>query len=366
MQFIDLQSQLNSIRSEIEARIKTVLDHGQFIMGPEVYELEEKLADYVGVKHCVSCGNGTDALQLSLMAMGVGPGDIVFTTAFSFFATAEVIPLVGAKPYFVDIDSDTYNICPASLEKAIKRAQKNDDGVCKAVIAVDMFGLPANYPLLTEICKRYGLYLIEDAAQGFGGAIENEYCGSFGDIATTSFFPAKPLGCYGDGGAIFTDNDQFAQLCRSLRLHGKGSHKYENVRIGLNSRLDTVQAAILLEKFIHFETEIKARQTVAEIYSKEFKTNYKIPNVPSGYRSAWAQYSLQADDRQFTLEKLSQNKVPCGIYYPVALNEQEPFIDSLSLITPNAQQACEKVFSLPMHPYLSENEQYSIIKAITE
>ena len=252
MEFIDLKSQLAHMRTKIDARIKKVLDHGQFIMGPEVFELEEKLADYVGVKHCISCANGTDALQLSLMALGVGKGDIVFTTAFSFFATAEVIPLVGATPYFVDIDIDTYNLCPKSLESAILAARESQKGTPRAVIAVDMFGLPANYLKIQKVCDKYDLKLIEDSAQGFGGVINGEKAGSFGSLATTSFFPAKPLGCFGDGGAIFTNDDALADICQSLRVHGKGKHKYHNARIGLNSRLDTLQAAVLLEKLAHF------------------------------------------------------------------------------------------------------------------
>jgi dTDP-4-amino-4,6-dideoxygalactose transaminase len=264
MDFIDLASQLQFMRSAIDKRIGTVLNHGQFILGPEVTELEQKLAEYVGVKHCITCANGTDALQIALMSQNIGQGDIVFTTSFSFFATAEVISLVGATPYFVDIDPKTYNVCPQSLASAIKDVKESKQGNPRAVIAVDLFGLPANYIDLETLCKANQLFLIEDAAQGFGGAINGQKAGSFGDIATTSFFPAKPLGCYGDGGAIFTNSEEIADLAKSIRVHGKGSHKYENIRIGLNSRLDTIQAAILLEKLEWFPKELEHRQTIVK------------------------------------------------------------------------------------------------------
>ncbi|WP_416305789.1 DegT/DnrJ/EryC1/StrS family aminotransferase [Neptunicella sp. SCSIO 80796] len=350
MQFIDLQSQLAHIRPAIDARIKKVLDHGQFIMGPEVFELEEKLADYVGVKRCISCANGTDALQLALMALGIGPGDTVITTAFSFFSTAEVIPLVGATPYFVDINPDTYNLCPSELQKGIAEAKAQGLSP-KAVITVDMFGLPANYPAIENICQEHNLYLIEDAAQGFGGSINGKKAGCFGDIATTSFFPAKPLGCYGDGGAIFTNNDNLASLCDSMRVHGKGQHKYENIRIGMNSRLDTIQAAILLEKLEHFTAELNIRQQIAEQYNQQLAGQFKTPVVTSGYQSAWAQYTVQAktENRDYWIDKLKRQGIPTAVYYPIGLNRQKAMECYSGLATPNTNLACESVFSLPMH-----------------
>ena len=265
MEFIDLQAQYQHLKTRIDKRIAKVLDHGKYIMGPEVQELEEKLADYVGVKHAISCANGTDALQLCLMTLDIKAGDAVFCPTFTFFASAEVIAFAGATPVFVDSDERTFNICPVDLEKRIKAVISEGKLNLKAIIAVDLFGLPANYPELERIAQKYGLKLIEDAAQGFGGDINGQRAGSFGDIATTSFFPAKPLGCYGDGGAIFTNNDEYAELIRSYRVHGKGKDKYDNVRVGINSRLDTVQAAILLEKLIEFPTELIKRQRAAEI-----------------------------------------------------------------------------------------------------
>lgn len=366
MEFIDLKSQLSLMRSNIDTRIKKVLDHGKFIMGPEVYELEEKLAEYVGVSHCISCANGTDALQISLMALGIGRDDIVFTTSFSFFATAEVIPLVGATPYFVDIDPETYNLCPISLRNAIIESKLQGRSP-KAVITVDMFGLPANYVEIQLICDEFKLHLIEDGAQGFGGQYNDRRAGSFGDIATTSFFPAKPLGCYGDGGAIFTDDDKLAETCRSLRVHGKGSDKYCNQRIGLNSRLDTLQAAILLEKFAHFDNELLARQKLSDWYQYQLSDLFSTPKTPSNTKSAWAQYTVQCETReqvQKVRELLSQYGVPTAIYYPIPLNEQSALIGCLSAETPNTKVACKSVFSLPMHGYMDEQTLKIIERAI--
>ena len=367
MEFFDLKGQLSSIRPAIDARIKKVLDHGQFIMGPEVDELEEKLAAYVGVKHCISCANGTDALQISLMSLGIKRGDIVFTSAFSFVATAEVIPLVGATPFFADIDPNTYNLCPASLECAIKQSIAEGLGIPKAVIAVDMFGLPANYPALQVVCDKYDLFLIADGAQSFGASIGNKRCGSFGNISTTSFFPSKPLGCYGDGGAIFTQSDELAEICRSIRAHGKGSHKYENIRIGLNSRLDTMQAAVLLEKLVHFPKELKSRHAIAEYYSNKLATKFYIPEIPMNYISSWAQYSLRDKKGQRThyQQALNKENLPSAIYYPKGLNKQPAMACSFSLPTLITDQYCEHVFSLPMHAYLSFSDTDRFIAVLT-
>lgn len=356
------------MRDNINLRIEKVLDHGKFIMGPEVAELEEKLADYVGVSHCISCANGTDALQLSLMALGIGPGDIVFTTAFSFFATAEVIPLTGALPYFVDIDLATYNICPDSLENAIQDSLAIDKGTPKAVIAVDMFGLPANYSALQTLCNKYGLFLIEDGAQSFGASIGEQKCGGFGDIATTSFFPAKPLGCYGDGGAIFTNNDELASLSKSLRIHGKGADKYHNERIGLNSRLDTLQAAILLEKLLFLDRERVQKKALADRYNASLPEHCIPPIISDHYVSAWAQYTLLVKNtgRDLAQAKLKSMHIPSAIYYPKPLNEQRAFNCMLSTPTPNTIEACSNVFSLPMHAYMSAQEKDKMLGALAE
>lgn len=365
MQFIDLQAQYQHLKQRIDKRIQDVLDHGNYIMGPEVQELEEELAAYVGVKHAITCANGTDALQLCMMLLEIKPGDAVFCPTFTFFATAEVIALAGATPVFVDSDPNTFNICPKSLELRIKETIKENKIVPKAIIAVDLFGLPANYPELEVIAKTYNLKLIEDAAQGFGGSINGRKAGSFGDMATTSFFPAKPLGCYGDGGAIFTNNDEYAELLRSYRVHGKGKDKYDNVRIGLNSRLDTLQAAILLEKLAAFPQELINRNNAALEYSKYMKTRYKIPSVPPGYVSSWAQYTLQSEKRDAVMEEYKCKSVPTMIYYGTCMHQQTAFT-RVSLIQesfPVAEGLSKQVFSLPMHGYL---DVQAVIKKIAQ
>ena len=370
MQFIDLKAQYNSVKEKIDGRIAKVLDHGAYIMGPEVYELEEKLADYVGVKHCISCANGTDALQLALMAMGIGPGDAVYTTSFTFFATGEAISIVGATPIFVDIDADTYNISSESLIAAIKDEALNEGLNPKAVIAVDLFGQPANYPALEKIAKEHSLYLIEDAAQGFGGSIEDKRACNFGDIATTSFFPAKPLGCYGDGGALFTNNDEIAELLQSLRVHGKGADKYDNVRIGMNSRMDTIQAAILLEKLEIFPWELEQRNLIAERYTSVLNDKFKTPKVPVGYGSSWAQYTLLLDekaDRTSFQTRLKDGGIPTMVYYPIPLHRQTAFNKlARSILLPISELSAERVVSLPMHPYIAQHDQDFVIKKIRE
>lgn len=365
MEFIDLASQLRSMRTAIDKRIADVLEHGQFIMGPEVRDLEQRLAEYVGVKHCVTCANGTDALQIALMSYDIGPGDIVFTTSFSFFATAEVIALVGATPCFVDVDPVTFNLDPADLERAIQDVLSTNTGTPKAVIAVDLFGLPADYPQLDSICTQYSLKLIEDAAQGFGGAIGNARAGSFGDIATTSFFPAKPLGCYGDGGALFTQDDKVAEKIRSIRVHGKGQHKYENVRIGVNSRLDTIQAAILLEKLMHFPQELTHRQRISDRY-QNIRANAELPALPSNFSSSWAQFTVKVDAniRDRIQSYLSDNGIPTAIYYATPLNQQRAFSDIHNRPTPVAESLSKQVFSLPMSGYLSDQDADKVIDAI--
>lgn len=353
MQFIDLAAQYQHLKERIDARIHAVLDHGHYIMGPEVYELEQKLSEYVGVKHTISCANGTDALTLALMVLEVKEGDAVFCPTFTFFATAETIAFEGATPVFVDSNKDTFNICPIDLEKRIQAVIAEGRLKPKAIIAVDLFGLPADYPALRKIADKYGLKIIEDAAQGFGGEINGQRAGSFGDISTTSFFPAKPLGCYGDGGAIFTDNDEYAALLESLRVHGKGKDKYDNVRIGMNSRLDTIQAAILLEKLAEFPIELINRNKAAKKYSEELSGTYKVPIVPAGYTSSWAQYTVQSDRRNEEMLHFKAQGIPTMIYYNMCMHEQKAF-RSLGYKKgefPVAEKHAETVFSLPMHGY---------------
>lgn len=354
MQFIDLKAQYEHLKSRIDARIQKVLQHGQYIMGPEVKELEEKLNEYVGVRNSITCGNGTDALTLALMALGVTEGDAVFCPTFTFFATAESIALQGATPIFVDSDKQTFNICATHLEKQIESTLKAGVLTPKVIITVDLFGLPANYPAISEIARKYNLKIIEDAAQGFGGEIDGKRAGSFGDIATTSFFPAKPLGCYGDGGALFTDSDEYAEIIRSLRVHGKGKDKYDNVRIGLNSRLDTIQAAILLEKLLEFPSELKARNRIAALYNEKYKGIFKTPHVPPGYLSSWAQYTLVSENRNEVMEEFKKQGIPTMVYYRTCMHQQSAFkyLNLSDADFPVAASFAKNVFSLPMHPYL--------------
>ncbi|AIY64569.1 DegT/DnrJ/EryC1/StrS family aminotransferase [Pseudoalteromonas piratica] len=354
MQFIDLQAQYKHLQDKIDSRIRTVLEHGKYIMGPEVQELERQLAEYVGVKHAITCANGTDALQLTMMALDIKSGDAVFCPTFTFFATAEVIAFAGATPVFVDSDEATFNICPQDLERQIEKVIAEGLLTPKAIIAVDLFGLPANYPELERIAKKFGLKLIEDAAQGFGGEINGQKAGSFGDIATTSFFPAKPLGCYGDGGALFTNDDDLAELLRSYRVHGKGSDKYDNVRIGMNSRLDTIQAAILLEKLAEFPTELVKRNKAAEKYTAELSVRFNTPHVPTGYLSSWAQYTLVDENRDAIMAEYKAQGIPTMIYYGTCMHEQTAFkgLGYSHGDFPVAERLARQVFSLPMHPYL--------------
>lgn len=369
MQFIDLQTQYLHLKEKIDIRIKNVLDHGKYIMGPEVYELEESLADYVGVKHAITCANGTDALTLSLMALDIKEGDAVFCPTFTFFATAEVISFANASPIFVDSNERTFNICPQDLEKQIQKVILQGILKPKAIIAVDLFGLPANYVEIEAIAKKYDLKLIEDAAQGFGGSItykqgNTRMAGSFGDIATTSFFPAKPLGCYGDGGAIFTNCDKLSMLIRSYQVHGRGADKYDNVRIGMNSRLDTIQAAILLEKLAAFPDELKLKNEFARRYSEHFKDIYREPFVPSGYLSSWAQYTLTSSTRDLEIEKFSAKGIPTMVYYRTCMHQQTAF-KGLSYTDedfPVASKLAKSVFSLPMSSYIKGDEFSAVLK----
>jgi dTDP-4-amino-4,6-dideoxygalactose transaminase len=365
MQFIDLAAQQARIRSRIDARIASVLDHGKYIMGPEVAELETALAAFCGAKHCISCANGTDALHLAMLAFGIGPGDAVLMPSFTFAATAEAPCLVGATPFFVDIDPVTYNMDTASLSRAIEHARIL--GLTpRAVIAVDLFGLPADYSAIETITQAADLKLICDSAQGWGGSIDGRMTGTYGDLTTTSFFPAKPLGCYGDGGAIFTEDSELAALLNSLRVHGKGSEKYDNIRIGTNSRLDTLQAAILLEKLAIYADEIKMRNQVATRYSNALHNLIQVPEVPEGFHSIWAQYTLQArseGERAKIMAALKSAGVPSVVYYPRPLHTQTAYgdfpCDPKGL--PVSEALAKVVFSLPMYPYLSKNDQDQVI-----
>lgn len=371
MQFRDLNAQYKVLKNEIDAGIQEVLDSSAFILGKKVTELEGLLAEYVGKKHCIGCANGTDALQLALMIWGIGPGDAVFVTDFTYFATAGTSSILGATPVFVDIDLRTFNMSPEALEQAIKTVIAEGKLTPKVIVPVDLFGLPANYPEIERIAKKYGLKILEDGAQGFGGSINGKRACSFGDMATTSFFPAKPLGCYGDGGAIFTDDDEVDMRLRSLRAQGKSPvDKYDNREIGMNSRLDTIQAAILIPKFKAFvEYELEAVNKVACWYTERLSDRFITPLIPAGYYSSWAQYTILLDtesERNDLQRKLKENGIPSMIYYPRGLHQQEAYrwMDVSSEAFPNTIEATKRVLSLPMHPYLTEDMVEAIVKVI--
>ncbi len=371
MQFIDLAKQQSLIKAKLDKRIQDVLAHGKYIMGPEINEMEAQLANYVGVKHCLSCSSGTDALLIPLMAWDLGPGDAVFTTPFTFVATAEVIQLLGATTVFVDVDPQTYNISPELLDQAISELIEAGQLNPKAIIPVDLFGQPADYDAIEAIAQKYDVKVLEDAAQGFGGQIADRMAGSFGDVAATSFFPAKPLGCYGDGGAIFTDDNELYARMKSIRVHGESGDKYENVRIGINGRMDTLQAAIILEKFTLFPTEVKLRNQVARIYHGLLADRVVVPEVKKNYTSVWAQYSIlaqDAEDRARIRSKLQEADIPSAVYYPKPLHLQKAFsnLGYESGDFPISESISERIFSLPMHPYLETEAIEKICGTITE
>jgi len=387
MKFIDLAAQQKRIREKIETNIFKVLDHGQYIMGPEVEKLEERLAEFVGAKHAISCSSGTDALLMALMAYNVGQGDAIFTTPFTFIATAEVISFLGAIPIFVDIDPRTFNIDPNKLEQAIHALKTNDSNfhplpninnqlpvIPKGIIAVDLFGLPADYDRINTIAKKHEMFVIEDAAQSFGSEYKGKKSCSLADVACASFFPAKPLGCYGDGGMCFSDDKELIEIIESIRIHGKGHHKYDNIRIGMNGRMDTLQAAILLAKFEIFPEEIELRNKVARNYSELISAannELSTPFVPAGSKSVWAQYSILAkNEKQRTdmQNRLKEAGIPSAIYYPIPLHLQTAF-DGLGYKKgdfPISEDISTRIFSLPMHPYLKEEDQRKIVKVILE
>ena len=408
MEFRDLKRQYQVLREEMDQAVLDAMASGAYIMGPQVRELEQQLAEYVGVKHCLTCANGTDALTLALKAWGIGPGDAVFVPDFTFFSSAEVVPLEGATPVFVDVCEETFNIDAADLERAVKEVLAEGRLRPSVVVAVDLFGLPADYQAIRAVADRYGLLVLEDGAQGFGGTIQmadqvghdgsiisgnphvmagcdrpSKRACSFGDIATTSFFPAKPLGCYGDGGAVFTDNDEWAALINSYRVHGKGTFKYDNVRIGLNSRLDTVQAAILQVKLKAFaEYELDDINAAAEKYTERLKDIVATPVIPTGFRSSWAQYTIKLKDaaqRDALQAALKAEGIPSMVYYPKPLHLQTAFAQtpdqvggdgrdvipgSTGNLCPVATSLCSRVLSLPLHPYIMEEQIDTVCNAI--
>ncbi|WP_180038316.1 DegT/DnrJ/EryC1/StrS aminotransferase family protein [Acinetobacter sp. YH16052] len=354
IEFIDLKAQQSRIKAEIDVGIQRVLAHGQYILGPEVTELEEKLADYVGAKYCITCANGTDALQIALMALGVGVGDEVITPGFTYIATAETVALLGAKPVYVDVDAKTYNIDVTQLEAAITQRTK-------AIVPVSLYGQCADFDAINAIAKKYNLPVIEDAAQSFGASYKGKKSCNLTTIACTSFFPSKPLGCYGDGGAIFTNDEELAKIIRQIARHGQ-DRRYHHIRVGVNSRLDTLQAAILLPKLAILDDEMQARQRVADTYTKLFNEAgiLSTPFIEEHNQSAWAQYTIQVDNRSEVQEKLKSQGIPTAVHYPIPLNKQPAVVDS-SVSLPVGDAVAKRVMSLPMHAYLSEDDPKSIV-----
>ena len=371
MEFRDLKLQYQLHKKEIDDAIQNVLFKADFIRGKQVQQLEESLAEYVGVNHCITCANGTDALQLALMAWNIGKDDAVFVPDFTFFSSGEVVPLVGATPVFVDIEEDTYNISPMSLERAIEYVLRNTELTPKAIIAVDLFGQPADFVGIREVAEKHHLLVLEDAAQGFGGKIDDKKSCSFGDISITSFFPAKPLGCYGDGGAIFTDDGEWAGILRSLSVHGKGKDKYDNVRIGMNSRLDTLQAAVLLEKLKFFDEEVEMCNQVAMEYARQLRNTVKVPIVKEGMLSSWAQYTIcfQNDERrEKSMKSLKKKGIPTAVYYRKPMHKQEAFRENRigELESRISEKICDCCLSLPMHPYLSMDDVRNVADKVRQ
>lgn len=376
MEYIDLKKQYEVLKEKIDNNIKKVLKDADYIMGEEVKILEEKLAKYVGRKYCATCANGTDALTIAMKVFDIKENDAVFVPSFTFYSTSEVVSLEGATPIFIDVDERTFNIDTKKLEKAIKKVIDEGKLTPRAIIPVDLFGQPANFNEILEIANKYNLKVIEDGAQGFGGSINGKKACSFGEISTTSFFPAKPLGCYGDGGAIFTDDEELYKKILSIRVHGKGSYKYENIRVGLNSRLDTIQAAVLLPKLEAFEKyELEERNKFAKLYNEKLKDVVKTPLILEGYISSYAQYTLileNEEERNNLQAKLKEIGIPTMIYYPIPLHKQIVYngydfnLEDLKV----SENLCKCVLSLPMHPYMSEEQiekiSNEIIKILKE
>lgn len=358
MQFIDLAAQQARIKDQIDARIAKVLAHGQYILGPEVAELEQQLAAYTGAKHCITVGNGTDALQIAQMAFGIGPGDEVITPGFTYIATAETVAVLGAKPVYVDVDETTYNLDPVKLEAAITPRTK-------AIIPVSLYGQCADFDAINAIAAKYGIPVIEDAAQSFGATYKGRKSANLSTVACTSFFPSKPLGCYGDGGAIFTNDDDLALVMRQIARHGQ-ERRYHHIRVGVNSRLDTLQAAILLPKLAILEDEITRRNDVADEYSRQFAAaGIAIPVVEQHNRSAWAQYTIRVSDRTRVQQQLKDAGIPTAVHYPIPLNKQ-PAVGDDSIVLPMGDQVSQEVMSLPMHPYLSDADIQKLTSVVKE
>ena len=374
MQFRDLKKQYEVLKNEMDKAVLDVASSGKYINGPWVKELETELSEYVGVKHCISCANGTDALYIAMMAWDIKEGDAVFVPDFTFFSSGEVVSHAGGTPIFVDVDRRTYNIDPGSLTTAIEKVIADGKLEPKVIVSVDLFGLPANYDELQKIADKYGLKILEDGAQGFGGEINGRKACSFGDIGTTSFFPAKPLGCYGDGGAIFTDDDELAMKMQSIKVHGKGKMKYDNVRIGLNSRLDSIQAAILQVKFKAFkEYEVndvnKAAKKYDELIKEKLGDKIITPFIPKGYLSSWAQYTIQLKDketRDSLQAALKEEGIPSMVYDPKPMHKQEAFEikGEYEFNTEATDALCDTVLSLPIHPYITEDDIKTVVSAI--
>lgn len=372
MQFRDLKQQYQVLKKDIDAAMVEVATNCNFINGQQVKDLEKELADYVGVKHCITCANGTDALTMAMMAWGIGTGDAVFVPDFTFFSSGEIVSHAGATPIFVDVENETFNIDVDHLEKQIKKTMEEGILTPKAVVAVDLFGLPADFNKVRAVADKYGIKVLEDGAQGFGGEINGKRACSFGDISTTSFFPAKPLGCYGDGGAVFTDDDETAKLLESIRVHGKGEMKYDNVRIGLNSRLDTIQAAILSIKLKAFrDYEVADINAVADKYTEKLKDIVTTPVVADGFYSSWAQYTLRLEDkeqRDGLQSYLKEKGIPSMVYYPKPMHRQEAFgqLNYDDAEFPNTIELCDTVLSLPMHPYLTDEDIDVVIEIVKD
>lgn len=368
--FIDLKTQYRRNKSNIDKAIDRVLERGQYIMGPDITDLETQLADYIGVKHAVTCSSGTDALVIALMAMGVQAGDAVFTSPFTFFATAESISLCGATPVFVDIDPFTYNLDPNKLKEKVSEVINMGTLTPRAVIPVDLFGLAADYLKINEVAKQHNLFVLEDAAQAFGAIYHDKKAGNLGHAAATSFYPAKPLGCYGDGGAVFTNNPELHEKMLSLRVHGQATsgNKYDNVRIGLNARMDTIQAAVLLEKLKIYDDELKARNAIAKKYNNALNEFVTVPQVPKGQQSVWAQYSIQVDDREKLRSDLTNQGLPTAVFYPIPIHLSTAYqhLDHKAGDFPVSEAVSEKIVSLPMHPYLNEEQVNKVINAVVE
>ena len=369
IQFIDLDAQQKYIGADrIQAAMNRVLEHGKYIMGPEVAEFEAELCKFGGTSQAVSCSNGTDALIMPLIAWGIGPGDVVFLPSFTFASTAEAVACLGASVVFIDILPDTFNMDPSHLELATEEVIRDGNGKPAAIIAVDLFGLIADYPAIRSLADKHGMKVISDAAQGFGSTLNGDQASKWADVTTTSFFPAKPLGCYGDGGALLTNDAEHADILRSIRVHGKGGDKYDNIRIGMNARLDTMQAAILLEKIAVFSEEIEKRNVVARRYADKLSDVVTTPAMPEGTVSTWAQYTLTVENREAVQSALKDKGVPTAVYYPKPLHQQTAYkhFKAAGNGLPVSERLSTQALSLPMHPYLDEETQNYIIDCVRD